>query len=207
MNGHSARGASAEKRARILESAERVFASKGFFGSKVADIAAEAGVADGTIYLYFRSKDDLLISVFEEQMTKVNEALQVAIRGVKDAVEKLRRLIRTWVGLVEAHPRATEVITLELRQSAKFMKEYSNPRFADFLKIIAQVIDEGQKAGLLRADVPAPVAARALFGLMDELAIMWVTARGERFDIKKLADWVSGLVLDGLTIEGERRAK
>lgn len=204
MNGHSARGASAEKRARILESAERVFASKGFFGSKVADIAAEAGVADGTIYLYFRSKDDLLISVFEEQMAKVNEALQTAIRGVKDAAEKLRRLIRTWVGLVEAHPRATEVITLELRQSAKFMKEYSNPRFADFLKIIAQVIDEGQKAGLLRADVPAPVAARALFGLMDELALMWVTGRGEKFDIRKLADWVSGMVLEGLA---ERRSK
>ena len=204
MNGHSARGASAEKRARILESAERVFALKGFFGSKVADIAAEAGVADGTIYLYFRSKDDLLISVFEEQMAKVNEALQTAIRGVKDAAEKLRRLIRTWVGLVEAHPRATEVITLELRQSAKFMKEYSNPRFADFLKIIAQVIDEGQKAGLLRADVPAPVAARALFGLMDELALMWVTGRGEKFDIRKLADWVSGMVLEGLA---ERRSK
>jgi TetR/AcrR family fatty acid metabolism transcriptional regulator len=198
MNGHSARGASSEKRARILESAERVFASKGFFGSKVADIAADAGVADGTIYLYFRSKDDLLISVFEEQMAKVNEALQAAIRGGKDAVEKLRGLIRTWVGLVEAHPRATEVITLELRQSAKFMKEYSNPRFADFLKIIASVIDEGQKAGLLRADVPAPVAARGLFGLMDELALMWVTARGETLDISKLSDWVSGILLDGI---------
>ena len=196
MNAHSAR---ADKRARILESAERVFASKGFFGSKVADIAADAGVADGTIYLYFRSKDDLLISVFEEQMSKVNEALAAAIARASDAVDKLHHLIRAWVGLVEKNPRATEVITLELRQSAKFMKEYANPRFADFLKLIAQVIDEGQRAGQLRAEVPAPVAARALFGLMDELALMWVTGRGPaKLDIKKLADWVSALVLDGL---------
>lgn len=205
MNPHSARGKAGtqplaergDKRARILESALRVFASKGFFGAKVSDVAEEAGVADGTIYLYFKSKDDLLISLFEEQMSQVNAALLDATCGVEDPAEKLRRFVRTYVELVERNPHAAEVITIELRQSAKFMKQYANPRFADFLKFLAAIIEEGQTQGRLRADVPAPIAARALFGLLDELALVWVS-RKDKLDIRKVSDWVCGLVLEGL---------
>lgn len=195
MNHHSVRG---DKRDRILDSAMRVFASKGFFGAKVADIAQEAGVADGTIYLYFKSKDDLLISLFEHQMERVNEELQSAMAGGKDPVDKLRRFVRAYIGLVEKNRHATEVITIELRQSAKFMKDYSNPRFAEFLKLLASTIDEGQRQGRLRADVPPAVVARAVFGMLDELSLMWVTARGEKVDIRKVADWVGDIVLEGL---------
>src|SRR5688500_11204246 len=117
MTVHSPRGAG-DKRARILESALRVFASKGFFGAKVSDIASEAGVADGTIYLYFKSKDDLLISLFEEQMGFILGALSTAMRGAPSAADKLRRFIRAYIELVEQNPRGAEVITVELRQSA-----------------------------------------------------------------------------------------
>lgn len=198
MNHHSVRGGGGDKRERILESALRVFASKGFFGAKVSDVADEAGVADGTIYLYFKSKDDLLISLFEQQMQKVNAELEAAMKGAKDAADKLRRFIRAYLGLVEKNRHATEVITIELRQSAKFMKEYSNPRFADLLKMLASVIHEGQRQGRLRDDVPPPVAARALFGVLDELALMWVTGRSDKLDIRKAPDWIAGLVLEGL---------
>jgi TetR/AcrR family fatty acid metabolism transcriptional regulator len=78
------------------------------------------------------------------------------------------------------------------------MKEYANPRFAEFLKLLAGVIDEGQREGAIRRDVPANVAARGLFGLLDELALMWVTQKGERLDIKKVAEWVGDVVLQGL---------
>jgi TetR/AcrR family fatty acid metabolism transcriptional regulator len=201
MNHHSVRGG--DKRERILLSAMRVFASKGFFGAKVSDIAEDAGVADGTIYLYFKSKDDLLISLFEEQMEKVHHVLSAAMDGAPRADEKLARFIRAYMELVAENRHAAEVITIELRQSAKFMKEYKNPRFADFLKTLAAVIDEGQQAGRFRADVPAPVAARALFGALDELALMWVTSRGEKLDIRKVADWIGDLVLQGLLEKGE----
>ena len=131
-------------------SALKVFASKGFFGAKVADVAEEAGVADGTIYLYFKSKDDLLISVFEQQMESIHTELSSALGGGKDATDKLRRFIRAYVQIVQANRHGTEVITIELRQSAKFMKEYQNPRFAEFLKLLASIIDDGQKSGKLR---------------------------------------------------------
>lgn len=214
MNNHSVRKAGngggerterggGDKRTRILDSAMRVFASKGFFGAKVSDIASEAGVADGTIYLYFKSKDDLLISLFEEQMQKVNATLEEAIASGKDAVDKLRRFVRAYFGLVESNRHATEVITIELRQSAKFMKEYENPRFGEFLKILAGVIGEGQRQGKIRSDVPAPVCARALFGMMDELALMWVTSRRDRdVDIRKIGDWLGDVVLQGIGTPG-----
>ena len=204
MNDHSSRGGGGggDKRDRILASAMKVFAGKGFFGAKVADIAADAGVADGTIYLYFKSKDDLLISLFEEQMERVNRALRAAIATAEEAPEKLRLFIRAYMGLVAENRLAAEVVTIELRQSAKFMKEYSNPRFAELLKILAGVIDDGQRQGTLETEMPAPVAARAIFGMLDELALMWVADRSGRLDIRRVADWIGVLVLQGL----ERRA-
>jgi TetR/AcrR family fatty acid metabolism transcriptional regulator len=180
----------------------RVFAGKGFYGAKVSDIAEDAGVADGTIYLYFKSKDDILISLFEEQMEKVQAVLTSAMAGASSADDKLRSFISAYMDLVSENRDAAEVITLELRQSAKFMKEYKNPRFADFLKTLAGVVDEGQHQGRFRADVPAPIAARALFGALDELALMWVTTRTERIDIRKVAGWIGDLVLQGLALKG-----
>src|SRR6266568_4357274 len=115
MNSHSVRGGG-DKRERILSSAMRVFASKGFYGAKVSDIAEDAGVADGTIYLYFRSKDDLLISLFEAQMEKVHEVLTSATDGAAGADAKLARFIRAYMDLVAENRHAAEVITIELRQ-------------------------------------------------------------------------------------------
>jgi len=197
MNNHSVRGGG-DKRERILQSAMRVFALKGYYGAKVSDIADDAGVADGTIYLYFKSKDDLLISLFEAQMERVHEALAGATAGADDASDKLRRFIRAYMDLTAENRHGAEVIAIELRQSAKFMKEYKNPRFAEFLKLLAGIIAEGQKKGGFRADVPAPIAARALFGALDELTIAWISSRDGKLDIRKAGDWIANLVLQGL---------
>src|SRR5215470_2726160 len=129
MTAHSAAEKSADKRERILAAAERVFARCGFFAARVSEIAKDAGVADGTIYLYFKSKDDLLISLFENRMKQVNEALRAAIADQPPAAQ-LRAFIHTYLQLVSDEPTVAEVLTIELRQSSKFMKEYDNPQFA-----------------------------------------------------------------------------
>jgi TetR/AcrR family fatty acid metabolism transcriptional regulator len=204
MTVHSAAERSArvtDKRERILLAAERIFARHGFFAAKVSDVAKEAGVADGTIYLYFKSKDDLLISLFERRMQEVNETLRAAIADQPPA-DQLRAFVRTYLQLVHDEPAAAEVLTIELRQSSKFMKEYANPAFADFLRMLGGVITA---AGLDRA-VPAHVAARMIFGMLDELALAWVLAkaplgggtRPKKFDIVRAADWVIKLVETGL---------
>ncbi len=201
MAAHSdtpSRGPGSGKRERILAAAEQVFAARGFFQARVSEIAKAAGVADGTIYLYFKSKDDLLISLFEDRMELVNSQLNTALEGATDAPDKLRRFIRAYCELASRHPNTAEVITIELRQSSKFMKEYSNPRFADFLRLLASIIEEGQQAGSLHSEIPAPIAARSLFGALDELLLAWVLGGGEKFDIVRAADWVGDMILSGL---------
>src|SRR5438477_4842640 len=193
-----------DKRERILTAAERVFARRGFFAARVSEIARDAGVADGTIYLYFKSKDDLLISLFENRMRQVNERLRQAIAD-RPPGEQLRAFIHSYLQLVSEEPTVAEVLTIELRQSSKFMKEYDNPQFADFLRMLGGIIAEGQTRGELDDSVPAHVAARMIFGMLDELALAWVLARSpgpgtrpKKFDIVRAADWVVALVLTGL---------
>jgi TetR/AcrR family transcriptional regulator, fatty acid metabolism regulator protein len=195
-------GGRADKRERILDAAERVFAEHGFFNTRVAEIAKVAGVADGTIYLYFKSKDDLLISLFESRMERVIALLVDAMAAAPTAPGKVMAFVRTYLELVRDQPNVAEVLTIELRQSSKFMKEYANPRFADLLKLVAGAIADGQAAGELDASVPPQHAARMIFGIIDELALAWLLGRGEKFDIVRAADWVGALVMRGL----ERRS-
>src|SRR5882672_11355329 len=150
---------SGDKRERILVAAERIFARHGFFAARVSDIAREAGVADGTIYLYFKSKDDLLISLFENRMKQVNDRLRQAIAD-RPPTEQLRAFVHTYLQLVSDEPAAAEVLTIELRQSSKFMKEYDNPQFADFLRMLGGIIADGQARGELDAAIPSHIAAR-----------------------------------------------
>ena len=194
-----------DKRERILAAAERVFARRGFFASRVSEIAKDAGVADGTIYLYFKSKDDLLISLFENRMKQVNAALRAAIANEKQVLGQLRAFIKTYLQLIHDEPAATEVLTIELRQSNKFMKEYENAEFADFLRMLGGLISKGQDAGELDDGVPAHIVARMIFGMLDELALAWVLAKQpinatkpKKFDIVRAADWVVALVTTGL---------
>ena len=205
----------AAKRDRILDAAERVFAQRGFFAAKVTDIAREAGVADGTIYLYFKNKDDLLISLFESRMERVNQILADAIATEPRPRDQLNAFVRAYLALIVEQPTAAEVLTIELRQSTKFMREYSAQRFGELLRLLAGVIAAGQAAGELSDAVPAPHAARMIFGMLDELALAWLLGRAPRrrdrkasaspatnFDLARAAEWVGALVRDGL----ERRS-
>lgn len=202
-----------DKRERILLAAERIFARHGFFAARVSEIAKEAGVADGTIYLYFKSKDDLLISLFENRMKQVNDELRRAIAG-RPPADQLRAFIHTYLQLVSDEPTVAEVLTIELRQSSKFMKEYDNPQFADFLRMLGGIVADGQGRGELDPAIPSHIAARMIFGILDELALAWVLGkqplrspaisgpapgtRPKKFDIVRAADWVVAMVTSGL---------
>lgn len=186
------------KRERILDAAVKVFAQEGFYNAKVAQIADLAGVADGTIYLYFKSKDDLLISLFEDRMERINQNLRTALASESSALARLRRVVKLHLELIEQNRHMAEVICVELRQSGKFIKEYKNPKFADFLRLIAGAVAEGQAAGELRKDVDPALIARALFGALDEISLAWLVKGKEKMDLSRAAEQLSHLFLDGL---------
>jgi TetR/AcrR family fatty acid metabolism transcriptional regulator len=188
------------KRERILDAAVKVFAAEGFYNAKVSQIAEAAGIADGTIYLYFKSKDELLISLFEDRMDRVLSTLRGALAEPhRSAGERLRRVIDVHLELVEQNPEMAEVITVELRQSRKFIREYHNPKFAEFLRLIAGAISDGQKRGELRGDVDPQLTARAQFGALDELARAWIvrTPR-DGGELGRVAQLLGTLFVDGL---------
>ena len=187
-----------EKHHRIIEAATKVFARNGFYQSKISEIAKEANVADGTIYIYFENKDDILISLFEEQMKIVLDNMALQIAEIEDPAEKLEKFASTHLGLIEMNKDMAEIIQVELRQSGKFMKEYKNERFLEYLDIIGNIISEGQKKGLFKQDVIPGVAKRAFFGALDEVSRFWVLSSRKQYDIKTVAKQISGFFLNGI---------
>lgn len=193
------RNSSNDKYRKILAAALTVFARKGFYQSKVSEIARLASVADGTIYLYFKNKDDILISLFEEEMTKVITLMESELERVDDPLEKVEVFARTHLGMVDSHREVAEILQVEVRQSSKFMKEYRNERFIQYLNIIASIVAEGQARGVIRADINPDIAKRALFGALDEMSRYWVLSTKRAYTTEAAARHVSRIFLAGIT--------
>lgn len=187
-----------DKHQRIIKAATKIFAKKGFFHAKVSDIAKEANVADGTIYLYFENKDDILISLFEEQMRAVLENMIEEISGEKETVKKIEKFAFTHLRLIELNKNMAEIIQVELRQSTKFMKEYKNESFLQYLNLIGDIIREGQEKGIIRKSVIPDIAKRAFFGALDEMSRFWVLSSHKKYDIETAAKQISEYFLYGL---------
>jgi TetR/AcrR family fatty acid metabolism transcriptional regulator len=182
----------------IIAAATRVFARKGFFHARISEIAREARVADGTIYIYFENKDDILISLFEEQMTAVLDNMVARIAKFDDPVRRLEEFARTHLELIEQNKDVAEIIQVELRQSSKFMKEYKNEQFARYLDLIADIVREGQQKGIFKRDVIPGIAKRAFFGALDEMSRFWVLSSRKRYDINTAAEQISSYFLEGI---------
>jgi TetR/AcrR family fatty acid metabolism transcriptional regulator len=168
------RARSAAKYQAILDAALEVFARKGFYEAKITEIARAAGVADGTIYLYFKNKDDLLISLFEAKLEEVNAGLQRDLDGVVGARERLRHVIRYHLRRAGEQPSLTAFMTIELRRSQKFMKRYAKAQLANYLGQWEAVIDEGKREGVFRPDISTGILKNLLFGALDHATMLWV---------------------------------
>ena len=186
-----------DKRTTILDAATRVFARRGFFNAQVADVAREAGVAAGTVYLYFRSKDDLLTSIFEKSMTRALEETDRALAGVTDPVERLRRLARVHLGGLGSRRDLAIVFQVELRQSTKFMERFSAAQLRTYLDHLRDAVRAAQDAGVFRADLNATLAAKAIFGALDEMVTNWVLSNRDHRLVDD-ADPVIDLLVNGM---------
>ncbi len=189
-----------EKRIRILDAALKVFATRGFYNAKVSEVAREAGVADGTIYLYFESKDALLIALFEDRMQRlIARANDEIARTEGTVLDKIRQAIALHLSLVLDDPDLAEFITVELRQSGKFVKEYDNPKFTEYLRIFRDLVLAGQEQGLIRRTVDARLVVRAIFGALDELLLtLSLTHRNRSVDLNATVDGLCDIFFDGI---------
>ena len=194
---NNVRVAGGDKREAILRAATSVFAHNGYFNSKVADIAREAGVADGTVYLYFKSKEDILHSIFDRSVEEALGAARKQIESVSDPKEKLRQIALLHLERLGADRDLAVVFQVELRGSTKFMEEFSAAGFAEYLALIRAVFEEGQQAGLFRSELNAKVVAKIFFGALDEMVTNWILSQ-RRYKLAPMADQVLDIFLHGV---------
>ena len=189
------------KRELITEAAIAVFAEKGYRSARVADVAKRAGVADGTIYLYFKNKEDLLLSIFEEKMGLLIDVLRNSLDGIECPLEKVRVYVQHHFEQLRTQPLLAQVFQVELRQSHKFLREYRPGPLWEYLNVFGDAVKEAQASGLLRRDVDPFIAKWAFFGAMDELSMQWVLSRNrDRFDLEAAAYQVVDTFFRGVLV-------
>ncbi len=182
----------------ILRAAAKVFARSGYFNAKVSEVARAAGVADGTVYLYFKNKDDLLTSIFSWAMGEFLSRARAELADAADPREKLRRFAHLHFLLLEQERDVAIVFQVELRQSTKFMEQFSTTYLAEYLQMLREIIEEGQRSGLFRNQLNSKVVAKFLFGALDEMATNWVLSRGNH-SLTAMVEPVLDIFLNGVS--------
>ena len=188
----------ADKHSKIIRAATKVFAKKGFFNARISDIAKEAKVADGTIYLYFNNKYDMLLSVFEEKIGKLVEQITTQIEKEDDPRRMLEIFIENHLREMKKNKNLAEVIQIELRQTNKIIKDYRNNKFSEYLNIISMIIRKGQADQVFRRDILPGIAKRAIFGALDEIARIWNINIDSEYDIDETEKQVAKIFLLGV---------
>lgn len=187
----------ADKYEAILRAATRVFARNGYFNSKVSDIAAEAGIADGTVYLYFKSKEEILHSIFDRAMEQFLSEAKEELGKLSEPEEKIRRIAQLHLEMLGADRDSAIVFQVELRGSTKFMEEFSAAGFAQYLDIIRKTFEEGQKTGAFRAELNPTVCAKMLYGALDEMTTNWILSK-KTYQLAPMADLVLDVFFGGV---------
>lgn len=198
--GITAKAVVTDKREAILRAATKVFAGKGYFNSKVADIAGEAGIADGTVYLYFKSKDDILHSVFDRAMAEFIAEGRRELENIPEPVDRINRIARLHLEKLGADRDMAIVFQIELRGSTKFMEQFSAAGFSEYLDIIRETIEDGQKVGVFRPDLKPIVGAKILYGALDEMVTNWILSK-RPYPLAPMADEVLKIFLGGISTQ------
>ncbi|MCK5340136.1 MAG: TetR/AcrR family transcriptional regulator [Desulfobulbaceae bacterium] len=187
-----------DKHNKIIQAAIKVFARTGFFNARISDIAKEAQVADGTIYLYFNNKYDILLSLFEEEISKIIVQVKQAIEKETDPRKMLTIFALHHLKMVEKNQELAEVLQMELRQSNKFMKEYRNTKFIEYVDIISYIIHKGQESGVFRKDAQPGIFKRSFFGALDEMSRLWILTTDPHYSIDETARHISDIFIEGI---------
>ncbi|MCU0539960.1 MAG: TetR family transcriptional regulator [Desulfobacterales bacterium] len=182
---------------KILEAAVTVFAAKGFRQSTISEVAREAGVADGTIYLYFKNKDDILVQFFEYKARQVFERFRREVGRGRSSVEKLRNLVRVHLTEFQRDPRMAVVYQVETHQSRLLVEVQIREMAKMYQDLIAEIIEQGQREGCIRKELYVGLVKRFILGAVEEVIGTWLYS-GQNYDLVSMADPLVDLFIKGI---------
>ncbi|ABF41081.1 transcriptional regulator, TetR family [Candidatus Koribacter versatilis Ellin345] len=190
-------GGKSDKYQRILDAAIAVIAEKGFFTARISDIAERADVADGTVYLYFKSKEDILMKAINAAFDGFMRHALTELAKIESPEKQLRRLAYLHLEAMGSNRNAAKVFQMELRQSTRFLEEFSHDHMVEYFALVREAIRRGQHDGTFRAELSDKVAANCFFGSLDEMVTSWVLS-GEDYPLAHAAEHVCDVILKGL---------
>jgi len=186
-----------DKYQRILDAAVAVFAEKGFHAARVSDVADRALVADGTIYLYFRNKEELLMTAINTAFDAFMIRARSELNTIASPSGKLRRLARLHLEALGSNRDLAVVFQMELRQSARFLAPFSHQHMIEYFGLVRSAIREGQAQGIFRPELREKIAANCFFGALDEMVTSWVLD-DTHYVLSEVADIVADIIILGL---------
>lgn len=181
---------------KIIDAAVIVIAENGYHAAQVSKIAKQAGVADGTIYLYFKNKEDILISLFKEKMGMHVEKILHKLEGKQTASEKLYTLVENHFAQFVNDPHYAIVTQLELRQTNRELRQKINQVLKAYLDVIDDIIEHGKMKNEFRQDLDLRIARQMIFGVVDEIATTWVM-NDQKYNLLDLVPTVYELLMNG----------
>lgn len=187
-----------EKFEMILDAAEKVIAANGFHGSQVSKIAKEAGVADGTIYLYFKKKEDILISLFEDRLGKLVELFNNSIQETDTASQALRKVCEIHFTELENNVDLAYVTQIELRQSSIELRKAIGLSVKPYIKLIEHIVQKGIDEKSFRPELDPKLTRHLIFGGMDEVVTSWLIS-GRKYSLADQVDNTVDFFLKALT--------
>jgi TetR/AcrR family transcriptional regulator, fatty acid metabolism regulator protein len=186
-----------EKRKKILESATKVFARMGFSNTRIQDVAFEAGIAHGTVYLYFKSKDELFISIFQESLGELIKYADSEIQKKDNAEDKLRRMLSLQLDVIEENPDLTKLILIEFPRTGNFLNDNNIDVLANYIDLIGNIISDGIKEGIFSTNLKIDIVATMIYAAMQGIATRWILD-GMSYSLKTIDAEISEIFLKGL---------
>ncbi len=181
----------------ILDAAIKVMAQTGYHGAQVARIAREAGVADGTVYLYFKNKEDILISILRETIGQI-VLLSTWLEGDHpEPLIALKKLIEAHFTTLGSNPELALVLQVHIRQSEKGIRQQVEDMMRPYQQTLRRIITLGQQSGVFLPAVDARIARRMIFGTIDETVNAWIYT-GAKYDLTTLIEPVYATLLHGI---------
>ena len=188
------------RKQQILQAAVEVFGKSSFENANISEIARRAGVAEGTIYQYFRNKQDLFFSIPRERTKAFSDELDQHLQGVTDPREKIRRFVWYYLYFFKTNPDYARSLMLEMRVSRDFRKSGSYKGIRRFTSQALEILREGQEQGIIRRDIDLYLSRQLLLGILEHVVTRWLL-KGEREDMLKYHDALSDLVLNGVCVQ------